>query len=84
MSMSRVLGMKAPRLPGPSPEELEMQRIQKEELERQRQMAEEQSAQLRMEKQRTEMLRAANRVGIRSLLSGDWQGFRRGGDLGAR
>ena len=31
---------------------------------------------------RTEEARMRNRVGMRSLLSGDWQGFRRGGDLG--
>jgi hypothetical protein len=28
--------------------------------------------------------RAGNRLGSRSLLSGDWAGFRRGGDMGAR
>lgn len=36
------------------------------------------------QRRREEEARAGNRVGMRSLLSGDWSGFRRGGDLAGR
>ncbi|MBW8268293.1 hypothetical protein [Caldovatus aquaticus] len=83
MSMRRMFGIKAPRMPAPSQEELQAQQEQRAELERQRRLAAEEEARLAAEREREEQLRAANRVGARSLLSGDWQGFRRGGDLGA-
>jgi hypothetical protein len=35
-------------------------------------------------RRREEEARSGNRVGVRSLLSGDWMGFRRGGDLAGR
>lgn len=35
-------------------------------------------------RKRDEEARSGNRVGVRSLLSGDWTGFRRGGDLAGR
>lgn len=83
MSMRRIFGIKAPKVPAPSQEELQAQQQQREEIARQQQQVREDEQRIAAEREREERLRAANRVGARSLLSGDWQGFRRGGDLGA-
>lgn len=76
--------MKTPKMRGPSAEELEATRLQNEAMAKR-------NADLEAEKKKkaedgaadTAAL-AGNRVGVRSLLSGDWAGFDRSGGFGAR
>lgn len=76
--------MKTPKMKGPSQEELEATRLQNEQLQKRNAQLDAEEAQRRADTERQMRALANNRVGIRSLLSGDWSGFQRGGDLGAR
>jgi len=83
--------MRAPKAPAPSPEERELVQLQTDQLRLQKaQMVKEdervtrEEAEGRVRTERSLADRQANRVGSRSLLSGDFTGFVRGGDLRPR
>jgi hypothetical protein len=79
--------MKSPKMPGPSHEEMIVRATQRDEIsQRDAQLEAEEAARKRKAEERSAAI-AANRIGIRSLLSGDWRGFSRdgtGADLEAR
>ena len=60
----------------------ESKRLNNEALQRQEKQATKDAASLKAKEQREAGLMAAGRTGARSLFSGDWSGFQRGGDLG--
>jgi hypothetical protein len=74
--------MKSPKMPGPSPEETRLKELQLKELETRTAQVDKEDARQKREKASTLASITAGRAGARSLLSGDWSGYSRGGDLG--
>jgi hypothetical protein len=73
-----------PRIPDPDPAEQQLKQEQLAEIAKRNQQVEEDKAAANSKKLGEETARRSNRVGMRGLLSGDWGGFQRGGDTGAR
>ncbi len=73
--------MKSPKMQGPSQEELDLQASQRAEMDKRNRQLAADEAKSRADKEADQRAAAAGKVGIRSLMSGDWAGFRRGGDL---
>ena len=76
--------MKSAKTPGPTQEDLDAKAAQTSLLQSQQKALDDQKAADAAEKERQAGLLAGNRVGTRSLLSNDWSGFARGGDLGPK
>ncbi len=76
--------MKSPKMKGPSAEELEATRLQNEQMAKRNTQLDADERKRKQELAESTSGLAGNRVGVRSLLSGDWGGFDRGGGLGAR
>lgn len=76
--------MKSASMKGPSAEELEATRLQNEQLTKRNTQLDQEDAARKAETERQTQQIQQNRVGMRSLLSGDWSGFSRGGDLGPK
>lgn len=76
--------MKTPKMKGPSAADLEGQELSNSLLAKQNAALDRQELERKAETERATQALAGNRVGLRSLLSNGWQGFARGGDLGAK
>ncbi len=76
--------MKSPKAPTPSQAELDGQAQQAAMLKKQNDLLDQQEAQRRADTEENLKALSGNRVGMRSLLTGGWSGFTRGGDLGGR
>lgn len=76
--------MKSPKMPGPSAAEIQAQQDQAELIAKQKSQLDAEEKARKAEQERSVAAIAGNRVGVRSLLSNDWGGFARSGDLGAR
>ncbi len=80
--------MGSPKMKGPSAEETELQRIQLEQINKRDRQLRQEEIRERDKNSRDQQSMMSGRVGSRSILSGDWQGFQapgmnRGGDVGA-
>ena len=76
--------MKSPKMKGPGPEEVEATRLQNEQLAKRNAQLDADERKRRADLADSTGGLAGNRVGVRSLLSGDWGGFDRGGGLAGR
>ena len=76
--------MKSAKMAGPSQEELDAQAAQTAELQKRNAALDAEDAARKAETERQTQQIQQNRVGMRSLLTNDWQGFSRSGDLGAK
>lgn len=71
-------------MPGPSAEETELKQLQLEEARKRNAQLGEQDKTQKAEAAALAASTQSGRVGRGSLLTGDWNGFQRGGDLTAR
>lgn len=76
--------MKTPKMQGPTAEETALKQAQAEDIAKRNKQLDEQEMARKAEEAATAASAQAGRVGRSSLLSGDWNGFSRGGDLTAR
>lgn len=75
---------KQPKMPGPTAEEIQAKEAEEAERAKREKELQAESERVRLANERQESLRASNRTGARSLISGDWAGFQRGADMGAQ
>lgn len=71
-------------MPAADPAEQELKQLQLEEARKRNTQLAEQEASAKREKDALAAATLAGRVGRGSLLSGDWSGYQRGGDLAGR
>lgn len=76
--------MKTPKMKGPSAEEVEATRLQNEQLAKRNADLDREDAKRRADEADRQTAMSGNRVGVRSLLSGDWGGFDRTGGFGTK
>jgi hypothetical protein len=70
------------KMPEPSAEELRLREQQQREMERRNTALDREDADRKAREAGDEAARRGGRLGQRSLLSGNWSGFQRGGDVG--
>jgi hypothetical protein len=76
--------VKSPKMQGPSQAELDAQAATTEATLKRNAQLDDEEAQRKKKMEEDTAAIANNRVGVRSLLSNDWGGFSRGGDLQGR
>lgn len=76
--------MKSPSMPAPSAQETEAKDMQLKLLAKQNAQLDLDEANRKAKTERDTAAIAGGKMGMRSLLSNDWTGFQRGGDLGGR